>query len=161
MSKYVTDRDVTFFRSINRELVDEVIETPVILYKLNVIHSPSNIYGESPSKVYHVGVQVPCLINRQDKTPTTDGHMIDFTQTAVFSFLRDTLSTKGIYPEAGDVIEYDSSYWEINNAAENQLLADRPGLNWSIICTCHLTKRSALQLEERQQAPVNPYAERD
>jgi len=161
MPKYVTDRDVTFFRSINRELVDEVIETPVILYKLNVIHSPSNIYGESPSKKYHVGVQVPCLINRQDKSPTTDGHIIDFNQTSVFSFLRDTLETKEVYPEVGDIIEYDNAFWEINNAAENQLLADRPTLNWAIICTCHLTKRSALQLDERQQAPANPYAERD
>ena len=161
MPKYLTDRDVTFFQSINRELVDEVIETPVIVYKLNVIYSPSNIYGEAPSKVYHVGTQIPCLINRQDKSPTTDGNIIDFNQTSIFSFLRDTLETKGIYPEVGDIIEYDSAYWEINNAAENQLLADRPSLNWAIICTCHMTKRSALQLEERIHAPANPIAERD
>ena len=161
MSQFVTDRDTTFFKSINKELVDEVIETLVILYKLSILESQPNIYGEASSKKYHIGVQVPCLINRQDKSPTTDGNIIDFNQTSIFSFLRDTLETKEVYPEVGDIIEYDSAYWEINNAAENQLLADRPELNWAIICTCHLTRRSALQLEERQHAPVNPYAERD
>ena len=150
MPKFLTDRDINYFRSINAELIDEVIETPVILYKLNVVSSPTNIYGEAPSKAYHIGVQTPALIRREDKTPTTDGHVIDFNQTAVFSFSRDKLEEVNVYPEVGDIIEFDNSFWEINNAAENQLLADRPGLNWAIICTCHMTRRSALQLDERQ-----------
>ena len=150
MPKFLTDRDINYFRSINTELIDEVIETPVILYKLSVVSSPANIYGEAPSKSYHVGVEAPALIRREDKNPTTDGHVLDFNQTAVFSFSRDKLEEINVYPEVGDIIEFDSSFWEINNSAENQLLADRPGLNWAIICTCHMTRRSALQLDERQ-----------
>jgi hypothetical protein len=151
--KFVSERDVNFFRSINKELLEDVIDVPVILFKLNVIESPTNIYGEAPSKSYHVGTQLNALINRQDKNPTTDGHILDFNQTSIFSFHRDTLKEKDVYPEVGDIIEYDSSFWEINNAAENQLIADQPFFNWAIICTCHLTRRSALQLEERQYTP--------
>ncbi len=151
MPRFVSDRDVNFFKGINKELVDEVIETLVIVYKLSVLESPTNIYGEAPVKKYHVGTQIPALIRREDKTPTTDGHILDFNQTSIFSFLRDTLKEKNIYPEGGDIIEYDSSFWEINNVAENQLLADQPLLNWAIVCTCHMTKRSALQLDTRQR----------
>ena len=150
MPKFLSERDVDYFRSINKELIEDVIETLVILYKLNVVSSPTNIYGEAPSKAYHIGVQTSALIRREDKNPTTDGHILDFNQTAVFSFSRDKLKEISVYPEVGDIIEYDSSFWEINNAAENQLLADQPFFNWAVICTCHMTRRSALQLDERQ-----------
>lgn len=151
--KFVSERDVDYFRSINKELLEDVIDVPVILFKLSVVESPTNIYGEAPSKRYHVGTQLSALINRQDKSPTTDGHILDFNQTSVFSFHRDTLKEVNTYPEVGDIIEYDSAFWEINNAVENQLLADQPFFNWAIICTCHLTRQSALQLEERQHLP--------
>lgn len=149
MPRFVSERDIGFFKQVNKELVNEIIETPVIVYKLNVDSSPTNIYGEAMRKVYHVGTQLSCLIRRDDKSPTSDGNIIDFNQTATFSFLRETCEEKDIYPEVGDIIEYDSAYWEINNAAENQLIADQPFYNWAIICTCHLTRRSALQLDER------------
>ena len=150
MPKFLSERDVNYFRAINREIIEDVIETMIILYKLDTVDSPTNIYGEAPSKAYLTGVQTFALIRREDKNPTSDGHILDFNQTAVFSFSRDKLEEISIYPEVGDIIEYDSSFWEINNAAENQLLADQPFFNWAVICTCHMTRRSALQLDERQ-----------
>lgn len=149
MPRFQSDADINFMKQINKELISDVIETPVIVYKLQVEESPTNIYGEAPLKRYYVGVQLGALIRRDDKSPTSDGNIIDFNQTSVFSFLREMCEEKNIYPEVGDIIEYDSTYWEINNAAENQLIGDQPFYNWAIICTCHMTRRSALQLDER------------
>jgi len=149
MPRFVSERDVDFFRHINKELIDEVIETPVIIYKLITVESPTNIYGEAPLKTYYVGIQISALIKRSDKTASSEGHVLDVNQSAIFSFSRERLNEKDIYPEAGDIIEYDGSYWEIDNASENQLLVDQPFFNWSIVCTCHLTRKSALQLDER------------
>ncbi len=151
MPRFVTDRDINFMKQVNKELLADVIETMVIVYKLDLNETPTNIYGEAPVKTYHDGVQIASLINRQDKNPTTDGQVLDFAQTAIFSLLRDMCEEKDVYPEVGDIIEYDGAFWEINNAAENQLVADQPFYNWAIICTCHLTRRSALQLSDRQQ----------
>ncbi len=148
--RFVSKRDTDFFQQINKELLDDVIETPVILYKLNLTESPTNIYGEAPSKKYHVGTQISAMIDRQDKTASTEGFVLDFQQIAVFSFLRETLKEKDVYPEEGDIIEYDSSFWEIDTAIENQLIVAQPFLNWSITCTTHLTRRSVVQLDERQ-----------
>jgi hypothetical protein len=150
MPRFQGERDIAFFQQVNKELLDDVIEAMVVLYKLSIEDSPTNIYGEAPLKRYYQGVQTSALINRQDKSPTSDGKVIDFQQTAVFSFLREIMKEKGIYPEPGDIVEYDGSFWEINNAAENQLLGDQPYLNWAIICTCHMTRRSQLQITERQ-----------
>ncbi len=148
--RFVSQKDTEYFKQINNELVEEVIDLPIILYKLNIVETHTNVYGESPEKAYHVGTQMAAMVSRQDKVPTTDGYVIDFNQTAMFSFLRTTCEEKNIYPEVGDIIEYDSSFWEINNAAENQLLVGQPFFNWAIICTTHLTRRSVLQLDERQ-----------
>ena len=151
--KFLAQRDVDFFRHINREIVDEVIETNVIVFKLSITQSPANIYGEALTKSYHVGTQVTALINREDKRPDSTDGVLSVSQDAKFSFLRDKLQEVGIYPEVGDIIEWDNTYWEINNAAENQNLMQQTFYDWSLVCDCHLTKRSALQLEERQHLP--------
>lgn len=155
MPRFLGDRDIAFFRQINKELLQQVVETPVIVYKLDIQKSRTNLYGESLKKAYLIGVQVTCLINRQDKTPTSDGFVLDTAQSATFSFLRETLQEKSIYPESGDIIEYDQTFYEIDNVSENQLLGAQPFLNWAIICTTHMTKKSALQLEVRPNAPTN------
>lgn len=151
MPRFVTDQDIKFMKQLNKELLNDIIETNVVVYKLDLAESPTNIYGEAPKKRYNMGVQMTCLINRQDKSPSSDQFVLDFAQAAVFSFMREICEEKDIYPEVGDIIEYDSAFWEINNAAENQLVADQPFYNWAIICTCHLTRRTALQLTERTQ----------
>ena len=48
--------NIEFFRSISRELVDTVIQTAIVLFKVNVYDSKVNIYGESLNKTWYPGV---------------------------------------------------------------------------------------------------------
>ena len=145
MGKFVTPRDIQFMQNLNRELVDRVIETLVTIYKLNILNSPTNIYGEAQKKEYYIGVEVPTLIDRQETTTAQDDD-IDVEQRVTFSFLRTTLLDKDIYPEVGDIVEFDGGYYEINNVNENQLVAGQTIFNWSIKCGAHLTKTTIAQL---------------
>src|SRR5690348_299563 len=129
MSKFVQDRDVRYFRNINRELVDDIIETPVVIYKIVVEHSPTNIYGEAPSKTYFRGVSVVCICTRQDKSAISDFKNIDTTQKATFAFMREVLYESRVFPEVGDIIEFDGSYYEVDNTNDNQLIAGQPRYN--------------------------------
>lgn len=151
MPRFVTDRDVEFFKNVTKELVDVVIETPVILYKLNIQDSSVNIYGESNRKQYWVGTRLTCLIDRQNQQSTADTQVVDTTQSAAFNFLRQSLQDKQVYPETGDIIEFHGGYYEINNVVENQLVAGQPYFNYTIRCEAHLTRRSAIELDEPQQ----------
>ena len=45
MPKFLVGRDIDFFKSIARELVDTVIENTVVLYKINLNETKINIYG--------------------------------------------------------------------------------------------------------------------
>jgi hypothetical protein len=150
MPRFVSTRDVRFFQSINKELIDDVIETTVLLYKLSSDDTSTNIYGEAKKKIYFQPIQVACLIERDQTAVASEGFGLETTQSARFKFYRTTLEEVGFYPESGDFIFFNEGYYEIDNANEEQLVAGQPTFVHSIICETHLTRRSSLNIDSRQ-----------
>ena len=60
--RYYSRRDVRFMNSINGELMLDIIEQLVVLYKIDPYETDANVYGESMEKNYHPGVQISCLV---------------------------------------------------------------------------------------------------
>jgi hypothetical protein len=145
--KFVSPRDYQLMLKINREAINDVVDTPVIVYKLHQQASVSNSYGETTKKTWYIGVQVPALIELQDTQSTENMQTVDVAQKANFNFLREELKLREIYPEMGDIIFYDSQYYEIHNVNEIQKIASRVEYNHSIVCETHLTRNTNLQLE--------------
>ena len=149
MARFTLDRDIRFFESIAKELVDAVIETSVVLYKLVIEESKTNLYGESLNKTYYQGVNCTAVIERSDTSVSYEGFGSDQSQTVEFRFNRVTLQDKGFYPEIGDIIYHNDAYFEIDNVREDQLIGGQTGNNFSIICSTFMTRRSSIQTEER------------
>lgn len=150
MPRFVTDRDFLFFQHINREVVVDVVDIEVILYKIINDIVNVNIYGESTAKTYYKPISLNALIKYPRKVAETeDGFGYDVTQTEVeFRFVRKILQDVNVYPDVGDVISYNDNYYTINNVNEIQLIAGRPEYNHTISCEAHLTRRSNLNLED-------------
>ncbi len=68
MARFALTRDIKFFEGISRELVDAVVETTVVLYKLIIENSTTNLYGESLNKTFYQGVECSAIIQREDTT---------------------------------------------------------------------------------------------
>ena len=153
MARFALSRDIKFFEGISRELVDAVIETVVVLYKLIIEDSKTNLYGESLSKTYFQGTECNAIIERGDTSATYEGFGADSTQTVQFRFNRFTLEETGFYPEVGDIIFHNDAYFEIDNVTEDQLIGGRVdtgnGEKFSIICSTFMTRRSSIQTEMR------------
>ena len=149
MARFTLDRDIRFFEGISRELVDAVIETAVVLYKLIIEDSKTNLYGESLSKTYYQGVESTAVIQRDDTATNYEGFGVDTSQNVQFRFNRFTLKDKGFYPEVGDIIFHNDAYFEIDNVTEDQLIGGRPDEKFSIICSTFMTRRSSIQTEMR------------
>ena len=66
-----------------------------------------------------------------------------------FKFDKDTCQEKNIYPEIGDVIYFDNSYYEIDNTNEIQFIGGQPDNNYSIVATTFMVSKSTLNIEER------------
>ena len=151
MARFTLERDIRFFEGISRELVDAVVTTAVILYKLVIENSKTNLYGESLSKTYYQGVECNAMIERQDTTATYEGFGSDITQTVDFRFNRFSLKDTGFYPEIGDIIFHNDAYFEVDNVREDQLIGGRTGdqEHFSIICSTFMSRRSSIQTEMR------------
>lgn len=149
MARFNLDRDIRFFRDISRELVDSVISTTVVLYKLIIDESGTNLYGESLRKTYYQGVETTAVIEREDTNVNYEGFGSDQSQNVEFRFNRFTLEDKGFYPEIGDIVYHNDAYFEIDNVREDQLIGGQTDDKFSIIVSTFMTRRSSINTEER------------
>jgi len=146
---FFQQRDFDFFQSINRELIDDFVETPVIIYKVDEKNTEKNLYGESVSgKSYQVGFQINALIARNDQTVEYDDFGSNSQQGIQFRFLRETLSDVSFKPWFGDIIQFNDAFFQIDNVIDNQLIAGNVDFSNSIIVDTHMTRRSKLNIDK-------------
>ena len=147
MARFALGRDIRFFEGISRELVDAVVTTAVVLYKLIIEDSKTNLYGESLSKTYYQGVNCNAMIQREDSQSNYEGFGSDTSQNVEFRFNKFTLEDKNFYPEIGDIIFHNEAYFEIDNVNEDQLIGGRTGdeEHFSIVCSTFMTRKSTIQ----------------
>ena len=154
-SRFYSKKDTDTFDKFNKELVgdlntskDGIIYQPVVIYKISATDTEVNMYGESSDgKVYKAGVQVSCLVAAEDQTTTTDEFGPDLQQSAVFSFIRQSLVDINYVVEIGDIIDWNSGYWEISSISENQLTGGQTDYNHSVICDAFMLRISSLNIE--------------
>ena len=106
------------------------------------------LYGEtSQGKVYKPGVEISSIVTADDQTTTTDEFGPDLQQTALFSFIRQSLVDISYVVEIGDIIDWNSGYWEISSVNENQLIGGQTDFNHSVVCNTFLNRISHLNIE--------------
>lgn len=146
--RFTSGQDYYTMKVINKELINTVVDTPVTIFKLYIQKTKINIYGESTNKNYYAGVQVPCLFSQDNTLPTNETGVIDVAQKATFAFLRTELEARNIYPEMGDIINFNTQYYEVNNTNETQLYAGQVLYNHQVLCDVNLLSKAPLQLEK-------------
>jgi len=148
---FIPQKEIDLINSMNEELIDEVVGQSVDVYKLNIDNTDENMYGESTTKYYDVGFRVNCLIQFDEPEVQADEFGADINSNIEIYFQRANLASGSLnfYPEAGDIIDWNNFYWEINGTTEPQLVAGNPDYNHQIKCTANRARLSALQIEER------------
>lgn len=148
----------SFFRHHSRQLVNRIIAEEVLYYKLSLSETKYNIYGESKNKMYNQPILITCLYLVQDQVSEDDTFGKSRGQAAEFRFLRDDLIDLNLVPEAGDIISWQESYYEVDLVTENQrVMGKNPeyslqsdlqkyGESWSMICKTHLTSVNKLNI---------------
>ena len=135
MALFGRSRDINLFKTINRELMGDVITQQCAIYKYNLTQTTVNIYGEASSGRYLEGPYLfNALIARQDQEYPESDLGVDFQWGITFKFLRDDLLGKNpdydnlttnvyganLVPEVGDIIMYNNGYYEVDNTNANQ-----------------------------------------
>lgn len=140
--------------SFNGELMGDIIQTEILIYKMAPSEMKSNIYGESSAevgKLYYPGVEATCLIDRADIDTSYDEFGPDRNQSVVFKFRENMLKLVNVYPEIGDIIRFNERYHEIDNVVQEQFLGGIEDKSHSIIVNTHYARLSKLSFVERQK----------
>jgi hypothetical protein len=151
-------RDISLFHNLNKELINDIIQTEVAYYKFALEQTQANVYGEAPGKNYFEPLKIACLINRNDQTWSSDDFGSDINQSINLNFLKDELKTINLIPEVGDIILFKNNFYEIDGRTENQLILGRDpdyaistettdfGDSFSILVSAHISRVEKLNL---------------
>ena len=138
MALYGSQRDISLFRHVNRELIGNVISQECAYYKFKLDETNVNLYGESSgAKYYYPPVLLSCLIDNQPQSYPDDEYGVRYYRNVDFKFLRDDLLSAAedfnenfsptdhnygaeLVPEVGDIILYNEGYYEVDNVIANQ-----------------------------------------
>jgi hypothetical protein len=148
---FVPQKEFDLINQMNEELIDEIVGQSVDIYKVDIDRTDENVYGESTTKYYNVGFRVNCLILYNEPEIIQDEFGTDLNSSIEMYFQRENLASGSLnfYPEAGDIVDWNDYYWEINGTTEPQLFAGHPNFKHQIKATAHRSRLSSLQIEER------------
>tara|TARA_B100001094_G_scaffold331792_2_gene401345 strand:+ start:1181 stop:1795 length:615 start_codon:yes stop_codon:yes gene_type:complete len=141
MPLFGRNNDRKLIKHFSKEVMSDIIDTPVVVYKPYITKSNTNLYGEGVDgdKAWRPGIVLNALINREDQEYQNQEYGIDLTQKASFSFLNEDIlqhnklsiqnsideELSGFIIEIGDLIYYDAQYWEIDSTVRNQYMFGR------------------------------------
>ncbi len=154
--RFYGNKDLATFEKFNRELVGEpniddcgIIDQFVILYRVSVYDTETNMYGESSEgKVYKQGVKLPCIVDAEDFDFNYDDFGADNKQNVSFAFQRAYLVEVNVKPDIGDIFKWNEGYFEVDSYNENQLIGGQPDNSHSIVVQAHLVRMPTTNLEE-------------
>ena len=154
--RYYGSKDLATIEKFNRELLGEpnisddgIIDQFVILYRVSVYETETNMYGEaSEGKVYKQGVKLPCIVDASDFDFNYDDFGPDNRQSVSFAFQRAYLVEVDLKPEIGDIMQWNDGYFEVDKFNENQLIGGNFDNSHSIVVSANLVRRPTVNLEE-------------
>ena len=158
MALFGGSRDVCLFNNLNKELINDIIQTEVAYYKFALEQTVSNVYGEAPGKNYFEPLKIACLIDRQDQSWSSDSFGSDVNQTIGFRFLKQELQDINLLPEVGDLLLFKNNFYEVDSKVENQLILGKDpdyamatettdfGKSFSIMVNTHISRVEKLNL---------------
>jgi hypothetical protein len=152
MPLFGSARDISLFRHLNRELINNLIDTTVDILKSSILEMNENLYGEVLGKSYWQSVRVGALIEKESKQFEQTEYGTDVQQSCNFKFLRDDLvDIPNLKLEVGDVLKWNNIYWEIDTVNMEDYYAgqnpnyshagDQHGWSQTIECGTHMTRR--------------------
>lgn len=145
--------DISFVNGINDELLGDVIQTEVALFKLCPESTKTNMYGESDQKAgkqYFPGLEIVCLVDRAEIATDADDFGPDRKQNVAFRFMEKDLEAVGFFPQTGDIVHFNDRYHEIDDVVQEQFLGGQPIKSLSIIVNTHYTSLSKIDMVQRQ-----------
>lgn len=161
MALFGSNRDFNTMMGVNYELIKDIISQAVGYYKISLVDTKINLYGEATAKQYIGPVLLNCLIERGNFETDYGEKGIDRSRPVTFRFLKNMMIEANVYPETGDIVMYNELFYQVDSVNQNQMLLGKDsnyayeqglenfGGNISYILTCHYTSGDKLGITQQ------------
>lgn len=144
---FVGEKEINFFNSINKELIQRVIAQKVIYYSVSEKHTKRNeLYDEAISKVVYTPVEVNALVLYKDPVQNADKFSIDTVYSLEVYLHLHELEERNLIPREGDFLSYGNVVYEIEKLTQPQLTFGQINEKVMVKAECRVSRKSQFEV---------------
>jgi len=157
--KFVTQKELSFFHAVNRELIQAVVQQSVIYYQIMAEQTVADdLYNESVTKVWSSPVRINALVLYENSTEQITMLPPDAKFNIDIYFHKQELVDRNMAPKMGDFVKFGSLLYEILNVTEPQPIAGMVDQQMMVKCPCTPARRGQFLPPEPSDPQVGPAA---
>lgn len=148
---FVTDRELSFFSDITKEIIKDIAGQTIIYHAISEDKSIiDSLYGEAKDKISDKAIEIECLVNWQGSETTTTSFGIDKIFSLEVYFHTDDLEDKNIKIREGDFIEFEGHMFEINKLSQPDLIYGMGHHKTMIKAECKSARKGQYYIENME-----------
>jgi hypothetical protein len=145
--KFVTSRELTLIKNINKELIQKFTGEEVTYYAISEEHTVAHrLYQESINKVWFSPVKINARVEYDNPGVESTNFTLDSQFTLGVFFLTDELIERNLKPKEGDFIEYGQIVYEITAVTQPQLVYGQINNKIMTKCMCVPSREGQMQV---------------
>ncbi len=140
---FVSDKELHFINSLNKELIQNVVNQKITYYSVSEEHTKSNdLYNESIHKTVFSPVEINARLLLKAPQQSTTGFSIDTSYEIEAYFHLDELYQRKITPREGDYMKWGKVVYEIKKLTRPQIIAGQIEQEMMIKAECVVSRKS-------------------
>lgn len=149
---FVSDKELHFINSLNKELIQNVVNQKITYYSVSEEHSKVNdLYNESIHKTVFSPVEINARLLLKAPQQTTTGFSIDTSYEMEAYFHMDELYQRNITPREGDYMKWGKIVYEIKKLTKPQIIAGQIEQEMMIKAECVVSRKSNFDVVDDTQ----------
>lgn len=135
---FAGEKERSFVKNINDELIERVIGQTILYYPISLEHTNYHpLYGEAINKTFLPPIRVHVLVEWEGQTTETKDGMTDIKSKINVLFHKKRLTLdQNVNVKIGDFVLYGSHYYEIIQTTEVQQIFGQVDHKMEIKATC-------------------------
>lgn len=119
---FLSSKEIHFFNSINKELIQKIVQQKIIYYSVSEEHTKVNdLYQESIRKTVFTPVEINARVLFKEPEQTTGQFSIDTKYSIEVYFHMNELEERKIIPREGDFLKFGAVVYEIQKLTRPQI----------------------------------------
>lgn len=146
MPLFRSKRDISFARTIAREVIERVVGEKITYYPISKQYTNVNLYGEAKEKIFDPPVEMFALVDWNEQEIKTDQFGMDIVYNIEVYLQEDYIKDIELFPIEGDMIDYDDKKFEVLKIETPTQIFGKAGQQVGRKLTCRSIRESSFKV---------------